>query len=88
MIAEDFDPLWLTGHRFLYFKLHGLHNEPYWYGDNWVTALTAKQILSINLESTVVFVANCYLVDKKGQSPMLDALLAAGAQAQPRRRGG
>lgn len=81
MVAEDFNPLWLTGHKFLYFKLHGLQDQPFWYGDNYLTALTATQIKSVNLAGTTVFVANCYLVGKQGQSPMLDALLSAGAQA-------
>lgn len=77
MNAEHFDPIWLQGCDFLYFKLHGMPDQPYWYGDEFQTALTAKQIQRADLSGAVVFVANCYLAD----SPMLAALLDSGARA-------
>lgn len=63
--------------QFLYFKLHGLPDQPYWYGDDWVTALSVEQLTAVSLKDAVVFVANCYLPE----SPMLEALLKAGAAA-------
>jgi hypothetical protein len=81
---DRFPSLALQGHDLLYFKLHGLPGQPYWYGDDWVTALTSDQIRAADLSRTVVFVANCHLwmpgKSSKGQ-PMLDALLDAGAVA-------
>lgn len=77
LIMEHFLPGLLEGYRFLYFKLHGIKGEPFWYGDNWLTALSAETIHVADLRSAVVFAANCHLPE----SPMLDALLAAGAQA-------
>jgi len=62
---------------FLYFKLHGLPSQPFWYGDGWVTAVSAEQLKAADLRGKVVFVANCWLPE----SPMLAALLAAGARA-------
>ena len=74
---EHFLPHLLEGYRFLYFKLHGIKDQPYWYGDNWLTALSADTIHVADLSGAVVFAANCHLPE----SPMLDALLAAGAEA-------
>ena len=91
--AETFDPAWLESRDFLYLKLHGLPEEIYWYGDNWITALRATQILAANLTGTIVFVANCHLFQANPSttlgtgngghptSPMLSALLGAGARA-------
>lgn len=98
--AHIFDPRWLEGRDFIYLKLHGLPEETYWYGDNWLTALRATQILAANLTGTVIFVANCHLYqalpapacadtadrqagnnDYHPTSPMLNALLIAGARA-------
>jgi hypothetical protein len=83
--AKSFDPRWLEGRDFLYLKLHGLPEEVYWYGDNWITALRATQILAADLRGATVFVANCHLYqtgnDSHPTSPMLNALLAAGARA-------
>ena len=78
-VAESFSPLALEGHDFLYFKLHGMPDQVFWYGDRWVTALRADQILAANLTGTVVFAANCHL--NAHPSPMLHALLDAGAAA-------
>jgi hypothetical protein len=74
---ETFDPKWLEGNDFIYFKLHGFRNDPMWYNENYNAALTASQIRSAGLSGAVVFVANCYLPE----SPMLQALLSAGAKA-------
>lgn len=74
---HQFKPEWLEGFDFIYFKLHGLPKQPYWYGDDWLTAIGAEHLRSSVLVGTVVFVANCYLPG----SPMLGALLMAGAEA-------
>lgn len=72
-----FNPHVLEGYDLLYFKLHGLPGQPYWYGDHWLTALSADQVSQADLSGAVVFVANCYLPE----SPLLQALLDAGAKA-------
>jgi hypothetical protein len=73
---ETFDPRALEGHDFVYFKLHGLERQPYWYGDNFTTALSAGQLAQADLQGAVVFVANCWLTDDEGiPGPMLEALL-------------
>jgi len=74
---ETFDAGELAGRDFIYFKLHGLPGEPYWYGDDWQTALCREQLQVADLSGAVVFVANCNLP----QSPMLTALLDAGPVA-------
>ena len=86
LTAAGFNPQWLESHDFIYLKLHGLPEESYWYGDNWLTALSATQILAVNLRGSVIFVASCHLYQTNGNghhptSPMLAALLAAGARA-------
>lgn len=83
MRAVDFDPLWLAGPEpdthwnVIYFDLHGEPGVPMWFGDDGEIALTAEQVHSVNLRGAVVFAVNCHLADD--DSPMLDALLAAGA---------
>ena len=82
--AETFKPRYLENRRFIYFKLHGLPAQPFWYGDYWTTALTADQILQADLSDATVFVANCHLYQGTlghYPSPMLTALLKAGARA-------
>ena len=69
--AQDFQPVFLQG-DFVYIKLHGLHDQPFWYGDHWITAITADQLASLDLSRSVVFVATCYFPE----SPMLAALKA------------
>ena len=86
LTADRFHPPWLEGHDFIYLKLHGLPEEVYWYGDKWLTALRATQILATDLRGTTVFVANCHLFQQASNgsqptSPMLNALLSAGARA-------
>jgi len=70
-------PVWLEGYDLLYFQLHGLPEQPFWYGDGYETALSAETIRRARLKGVVVFAANCFLPE----SPMLDALLGAGATA-------
>ena len=98
--VETFDPAALSNCDLLYLKLHGLAQQAYWYGDNWLTAASKEQIETCDLEGptaradrgshpkptrgsrldpgtgTIVFAANCFLPE----SPMLDALFAAGAR--------
>lgn len=70
-------PTWLEGFDFIYFKLHGLPKQAFWYGDSYVTALSADLIRQADLSNTVIFAVNCHLP----QSPMLQALFDAGAPA-------
>ena len=78
---ETFDKRWLyrpyKPFVLLYFSLHGVPDQPYWYGDNWETALGADAFEGLDLSSTVVFVANCYLEG----SPMEKALLDCNPKA-------
>ena len=70
-------PVGTFQHRdLLYIKLHGLPDQPYWYGDDWITAMSATQVRSLDLSRTIVFCAICHMDDG---SPMLDALLSAAA---------
>lgn len=61
-----------------YVDLHGGPGEAAWRGDGGIVALTAEQVRRVDLSGCVVFAANCYLGD--ANSPMLDALLDAGAR--------
>jgi hypothetical protein len=70
---DTFDPGLLAGHDFLYFALHGLPAQPYWYGDHWETAIGAEHFQDLNLKDTVVFTTACYFDD---ESPMFEALRA------------
>lgn len=76
--ADTFDPRWLAGRDLIYLDLHGMPGQPYWLGDDGIVALTAEQIHGASLGNAVVFAINCYLADD--DSPMLDALLGAGAR--------
>ncbi len=72
LTIDNFNTKWL--HRpydLLYFSLHGIPEQPYWYGDNWLTAISAEHFAGVDLSGAVVFVANCYLQG----SPMEKALL-------------
>lgn len=81
---ETFKPAMLEGYDFLYFKLHGLPGQAFWYGDNWVTAFSADQLRQADLGSAGVFVANCHLYevvgDQRMPGEMLRALMDAGAR--------
>jgi len=79
---QTFDPGLLAGRDFVWFKLHGLQGERYWYGDHYLTALSARQLSSADLEGAVVFVSNCWLADEDGRpGPMLIALAMANPRA-------
>ena len=74
MTMKKFEPdaiRWLSGQDFIYFKLHGLPSQSFWYGDDYVTALHTSSFREVSLSETVVFVANCYLPE----SPFLQELL-------------
>ena len=78
-LAEaTFDPSALEGADLLYLDLHGAPGVGEWYGDGHVVAMTAAQVAQARLAGAVVFATNCYLAD--AHSPMLDALLDAGAR--------
>jgi hypothetical protein len=85
--GPQFNPRWMSGYDFIYFKLHGMVGQPFWYGDDWLTAITAEQIQSADLTRAIVFVANCNTWhptrpdSPEHQAPMLWALLQAGARA-------
>jgi len=68
----------LTGCDLLYFDLHGQPGEACWLGDDHTIALSAAQLREVNLTGSIVFALGCYLADQ--DSPMLDALLDAGAR--------
>jgi hypothetical protein len=81
--ASDFEPRWLAGGDdgpwdLIYLDLHGQPGDTAWYGDQHIVALTEKQVRSVDLGGAVVFAVNCYLADD--ESPMMDALLDAGAR--------
>lgn len=76
--AELFERSWLENRDFLYFDLHGQPGTPIWYGDEGIVALRAEQIMECSLGGAIVFATNCYLADE--DSPMMDALLEAGAR--------
>jgi hypothetical protein len=63
---------------FLYIDLHGEPGQRFWLGDDGELAMTAAQVETLDLSGTVVFAVSCYLAD--ADSPMLDALLDAGAR--------
>lgn len=71
-----FDPHVLDGADLVFFKLHGLAGQPYWYGDRGITACSAEQLARADLAGALVFAANCW---GGPSSPMVQALLAAGA---------
>lgn len=79
--AASFGPMKLEGRKVLYFKLHGLLSQPFWYAAHGVsigdTALSATQILRADLGGALVVAANCFA---RG-GPMEAALLEAGASA-------
>lgn len=76
--AEHFEPSWLERREFIYLDLHGQPGQASWLGDEEIVALTAKQVSQAQLGGAIVFATNCYLADE--DSPMMDALLEAGAR--------
>jgi hypothetical protein len=75
-----FNPAWLNGNAYqlIYFDLHGEPGATEWYGDMGMPALTANQVREASLDGAIVFALNCFLADQ--DSPMMDALLVAGAR--------
>lgn len=76
--AATFVPSALEGHDLIYFDLHGHPGDPAWYGDDKIIALQAEQLAGVDLGRAVVFAVNCFLADEN--SPLMDALLSAGAR--------
>ena len=84
--STTFDIGQLEGRDLIYLDLHGMPGDQKWFGqsgeegglDRHVVALTAYQVKSVCLYDAVVFAATCHLADSN--SPMLDALLDAGAR--------
>lgn len=78
LTLNQFDPRVLEGYDILYFHLHGLPNQSYWYGDRMLTAMSVVKVLEARLKSgCVVFAANCHGRGSKMES----AFLQAGAGA-------
>jgi len=50
----------MEGHELLYLCLHGLPGQPYWYGGDWSTALSADQIRDAYLDGAIVYAAGCF----------------------------
>jgi len=67
----------LEGLDLFYVGLHGHEWLAEWLGDDGVVALTAEQVARADLRGCVVFAESCWLPE----SPMLGALLEAGAEA-------
>jgi len=82
---DTITPAHLDQPDLLYVKLHGIPGQPFWYGDHWATALDVDIITALDLSPTTVFIANCHTFQQREdgiqKSPMLQALLDAGAQA-------
>jgi len=84
--SRTFDVGQLEGRDLIYFDLHGWPGWLEWFGQaakkgglgRHIVALTADQVRSVCLDGAVVFAATCHLADSN--SPMLDALLDAGAR--------
>ena len=74
----NFDLALLENNDLLWFDLHGLPGQSCWLGDDRTLAMTATELRKADLRGTIVFALNCYLADE--DSPMLDALLDAGAR--------
>jgi len=77
MTLDTFNPALLEGRDLLYFALHGLPDQPFWYGDDYLTAISAQAFDGLSLRKTVVFVACCHFTD----SPFLPALQACSPRA-------
>jgi hypothetical protein len=73
---EDMVPQLFERQDLLYFNLHGVPSQPYYYGDDWVTAISADLIRKASLASCGVFLGACFT---NRQHPMVRALFDAGA---------
>jgi len=69
--GQLFDSALLRHRKLLYFSLHGIPGQPYWYGANHTTAMSTAAFHDLDLSDTIVFVANCHLP----QTPFLQAIL-------------
>ena len=63
--------------KLLYIALHGLPDQPYLYGSEWITALRTDQITQLQIHNTIVYLPSCHTP----QSPILQAFLSTNAQA-------
>ena len=77
LTLATFDPQVMAGADVVFFKLHGLEGQPFWYGDNGITACSAEQIAGSPLKGAFVFIANCF---GGNGSPMVQATFDAGAE--------
>lgn len=59
----------------VYLRLHGLPEQPFLYGDNWTTAISAEQVAQGDFNRSLVFLEGCYGIY------MSEAFLRAGALA-------
>lgn len=73
----SFDVRVLTGCDLFYVGLHGHEWLAEWLGDDGEIALSADQLREADLTGSIVFAESCWLPE----SPMLGALLGAGAEA-------
>lgn len=72
--AQTLDPTVLVA-RIIYIRLHGITGQPYLYGDNYITALTAEQVRKLDLSGSLVFLEGCH------SDTMAQAFLDAKAQS-------
>lgn len=65
----------MEGADLVYLCLHGLPGQPYLYGGDWSTALTAEQIMTVDLSGAIVYAAGCF-----GLGPVAGALVNSRAE--------
>jgi len=79
VLANEFDPHWLSGHDLIYFRLHGIPSmSDIWLNDGRRAALYKATVARARLDGAVVVVANCYGME---QGDFLQAFYRAGAGA-------
>lgn len=61
----------------LYLALHGLPDQPYLYGTDWITALGPDTFNNVNLSRTTIYAPVCHL----DASPLLPIILATHPHA-------
>ena len=74
--SGTFRPGWLEYRDLIMLKLHGEQGTSFWWGDD-TAALSMAELQDVDLGGAIVFAENCWLPE----SPMLKALLEAGASA-------
>lgn len=72
MTLAHFHPGILANRDLLYFGLHGIEDQPFWYGNDFTTAMDVNAFDGLDLSDTVVFVAGCHFT----HTPFLDAIQA------------